>query len=222
MSSVAPPAAIRCGADPEPLEPVGADDAVRRVGVQEHLAGRASAPCRTPPGRPALPVREPVLADHDEVGTVAGREQRVGTGVDPDQHRPLLADEPAQPAQVGLVVEVADDDDDRSARPSRCAARGTPWPCSSRSCSRRRNSVVLWVKLCSWVASPLAGLVHQRRDVVERRARGRWPPAGRRRKRRRRDPAGRAVAEPAEHLRRRRRRRARTPAPASSSGPRLG
>ncbi len=37
--------------------------------------------------------------------------------------------------------------------------RGTPWPWSSRSCSRRRNSVLLWVKLSSWAARPLRAAV---------------------------------------------------------------
>ena len=86
---------------------------------------------------------EPLLADDHDVGAVTGAAQRVGAGVDPDQHRVLLADEPAQPAQVLAVVVAADHDDDRPAgdpgpgaraRRGRAAAApargaGTRWCC---------------------------------------------------------------------------------------------
>ena len=45
------------------------------------------------------------------MGFVAGREQRVGARSHSDQPRPVLADEPAQPAQVGDVVVARRDDE---------------------------------------------------------------------------------------------------------------
>ena len=50
------------------------------------------------------------------------------------------------------VVVAADHHDDRAALDPGAQVRDA-LPCSSRSCSRRRNSVVLWVKLSSWASS---------------------------------------------------------------------
>ena len=65
---------------------------------------------------------------------------------------------------------------------SRVAPVGRPSPWSSSASSRRRNSLLLWVKVSSWVARPLRACAI---SCVER-ARRRPPGRGRRARRRRR------------------------------------
>ena len=59
-------------------------------------------------------VRDAVHVADDQVGAVARLEQGVRAAVDADQHRPDVADVPAERGQVLLVVVAADDDEDRA------------------------------------------------------------------------------------------------------------
>ena len=89
-SSLVPEADERLVPDAEPVEPVAADRATGAVGVQHDLPGRRAGALsetvlpRVPAG---AALGQPVLADHDDVGPVAGRDQGVGAGVHADQHR---------------------------------------------------------------------------------------------------------------------------------------
>ena len=55
-------------------------------------------------------------------------------------------------------------------------ARGSPRPCSSRSCSRRRNSVLLWVKRLQLAGQARRAPVHLGARRSRRRPRGRARP----------------------------------------------
>jgi hypothetical protein len=69
------------------------------VGVHHHLGAAAER---------VVAHRVHVADDH--VRLVAGLTQRVGAAVDPDEHRPVVADVGAEGVQVLLVVVAADDD----------------------------------------------------------------------------------------------------------------
>ena len=57
-------------------------------------------------------VRYRIEVPDDDVGPIAGLEQRVGSPVDADEHRTHVGDVGAQCRQVGAVIETADNDED--------------------------------------------------------------------------------------------------------------
>ena len=155
MSSLVPARGDSLAAHPEPVQPLGLRRPARTVAC-------GSRP-RRPPGSAlsltGVPVRRTRWANPSSPATtMSGRcpaaRSASAPASTPDQHRALLADEPPQPREVLAVVEAAAPPP-RPDVPAILVASGTPSPCSSSSCSRRRNSVVLWVKLCSCVDSPL-------------------------------------------------------------------
>ena len=149
-------------ADAEPLEPVRAHQPVGGVGVQDHLTrGAQRLVGHGHPGR-CRPAGEAARRHQDvgrQPGPRAGRRRRASTR---DEHRALLADE-ARAAAAGRPRSRSRAPPRPPAGPAIAVAqvRARPRPWSSRSCSRRRNSVVLWVKLCSWVVSPSRASLHR-------------------------------------------------------------
>ena len=146
----------------------------------------------------------------------------VGAGADADQDRVLLAQERPDRGELARRSRGRGRRRPPAGRRSGWPAGARPRPCSSRSCSRRRNSVLLWVNVSSWVASPVAGRsISAATDVGVEHAAAARP--GRRRRRPRRRGAGprrRRRSRPGRRRRRRRRPgRRRRPA---TCGPRFG
>ena len=92
--------------------------------------------------------------DHDDVGRAARpRAARRRRGPTPIRTGCCSRRKRRTPASSARPVVLARHDDHRPPGDPG-GQRGTPSPCSSRSCSRRRNSVLLCVNVSSWVASP--------------------------------------------------------------------
>ena len=99
-SSLVPAAGKTTGSTPELAHPLEPGRAAVAVGVHDDLGAAAQRV-----------VGDRVHVADDQVGLVAGLDQRVGAAVDADQHRPVLADVGAQASQVLLVVVAAHDDE---------------------------------------------------------------------------------------------------------------
>ena len=84
----------------------------------------------------------------------------------PTSTRPVLLDEPAQPAQVGDVVVAGGDDQHLRGRSGRPRCRAPRRPSSSSARSRRMNSMVLAANASSWWVEPRLGLDQRVGDGV--------------------------------------------------------
>ena len=129
--------------DADVLHPLQAAARGRRVGADDDLGAAAQRL-----------VGDRVQVADDEVGVVAGLDQRLGAAVDADQHRPELLDVVPQRDQVVPVVVAAGDDAARAGRPSGSAPPGTPTPSSRSVRSCFMYSMVAAANASSWVDRP--------------------------------------------------------------------
>ena len=158
-SSLVPVAGKTTGSTPSAAHPLQARGPAVAVGVHDDLGAAAQRV-----------VGHRVHVADDEVGLVAGLDQRVGAAVDPDQDRPVLADVVAAASAGPPCSGSRAPRSARAGRRARCVMSGTPTPSRSRSRSLRRYSIVFGGERLELDGQPGPGLVHRRLRRRRRRA----------------------------------------------------